>query len=183
MLWQTLLLLLLSLFLSPSFVFPSVIFLVDCVQMSQQQQQQQQENIYDLFYLFITGFSLCVCSLSPSHHSLFSLFYEEKSGVSVRVCVYAQFLFPLCAKMKHLYYLRMIISAKWHPFKSVQQKIQGKCEREREKMPPSFGYIRIQNQACHLANVVNNKFGFKGMLLQIFTHNSWTFDLLHSCYY
>lgn len=59
MLWQTLLLLLLSLFLSPSFVFPSVIFLVDCVQMSQ--HQQQQENIYDLFYLFITGFSLCVC--------------------------------------------------------------------------------------------------------------------------
>lgn len=96
MLWQTLLLLLLSLFLSPSFVFPSVIFLVDCVQMSQQQQQQQQENIYDLFYLFITGFSLCVCSLSPSHHSLFSLFYEEKSGVSVRVCVRSVFVPTVC---------------------------------------------------------------------------------------
>lgn len=36
-------------------------------------------------------------------------------------------------------------------------------------MPPSFCYIKIQNQPYHLANVVSNIFGFKEMLLQIFT--------------
>lgn len=76
---------------SPSFVFPSVIFLVDCVQMS---NINSNKKIYDLFYLFITGFLslslsvfVCVRGLS-SHHSSFSnsILWRKEYCLSVCVC-------------------------------------------------------------------------------------------------
>lgn len=95
-----------------------------------EQHHQQQENIR---FFFISLLQVSVQFVVAS----FALFYEEKSIV--------WFSLPLC-KNETSILSWMIIFAKRHPFKFVWR---------RRKKCPQVSAIKIQNQACHLANVSN----------------------------